>query len=157
MCSLCVCQAGLGGEETPGAQHPQRRLPDPHLITHFTSRPPRIRPASSAILTRDSRPATSVLLYREASLRSWSSWIWHRRGGWWTHRNTSQELFSAGTGRERTVGLVLTLSVATNPWQQPHYHKQPESGCSSVTSTQFSHVAEALALGCSDEVISIYI
>lgn len=33
---LCVHQAGLGGEEARRAQHAQRRLPDPHLISHST-------------------------------------------------------------------------------------------------------------------------
>lgn len=36
--ALCVRQAGLSGEETSGAQHSQRRLPDPHLIPYFTSK-----------------------------------------------------------------------------------------------------------------------
>lgn len=36
---LCVHQAGLGGEEARRAQHAQRRLPDPHLISHSHSPP----------------------------------------------------------------------------------------------------------------------
>ena len=58
---LSVCQAGLGGEETSGAQHSQRRLPDPHLIPllHLQSVPKSVQPPSPPLI-QESLPATRV-------------------------------------------------------------------------------------------------